>query len=42
MVANISEFVANNPVKGNLPRDYSPEGDPYAMVADETAGVFWV
>ena len=42
MVANISEFVANNPVEGNLPRDYSPEGDPYAMVADEAAGVFWV
>lgn len=43
LVANIGSWIPAHPVAVTRgPADYSPDGDPYAMVADPKAGVLWV
>jgi len=43
LVADISAFIRANPVaKSGGEQDYSPEGDPFGMVADPATGVLWV
>lgn len=43
LVANIGGWIPQHPVADvRGPADYSPDGDPYAMVADPQAGVLWV